>query len=79
MARALREAADASWRARRAAAAHEHHHDVVGARLLGEEFGVSGKRDPGVVDHALLHRGGHHGVVFARRQPASARSSTAST
>ena len=38
----------------------------VCARLLGKEFGVAGKGDAGVVDDALLHRRGDHGVVFAR-------------
>jgi hypothetical protein len=27
---------------------------------------VAGEHDAGVVDHALLHRRGHHGVVLAR-------------
>ena len=47
------------------AAADQHHHDRRAAGLLGEIFGVAGEGDAGVVDHALLHRRGHHGGELA--------------
>ena len=42
------------------AAADQHHDDLRRARMLGEIFGVAGEGDAGIVDHALLHRRGHH-------------------
>jgi hypothetical protein len=47
------------------AAAHEHHHHVDTARLLGEVFRVAGKRNSRVVDDALLHRRRDHRGIFA--------------
>ena len=48
------------------AAADEHHHHVRQSRARGEKFRVAGERDAGVVDHALVHRRGDHGVETAR-------------
>ena len=42
-------------------------------RALGEVFGVAGERDAGVVDHALLHRRGDHGVELAGEAAVDAR------
>jgi hypothetical protein len=44
------------------AAADQHHHRVLRARALGQELGVAGEGDAGVVDDALLQRRRHHRV-----------------
>jgi len=43
--------------------AHQHHHDTRHACALGQKLGVAGERNAGVVDHPLVHRCGHHGIV----------------
>ncbi len=42
------------------AAADEHHHHVVSPGARGEKFRVSGERDAGVVNDALVHGCGDH-------------------
>ena len=47
----------------------EHHDRAWAAVQFGEQLGVAGERDPGVVDDALVHRRGHepgHGAVATR-------------
>ena len=46
-------------------AADEHHHDSLCAAMLGQIFGVAGKRKTGIVDDALVHRRGDDGVIRA--------------
>src|SRR5450432_4574292 len=41
----------------------QHGNGATGAR--GEEFGVTGEGDAGVVDDALVHRRGNHGIELA--------------
>ena len=43
--------------------ARQHHHDAGGVGVLGQVLGMTAERHPGVIDHALLHRGGDDGVV----------------
>ena len=38
----------------------QHHHCKVHLTFLRQKFGVSGKRDAGVIDHALVHGRCHH-------------------
>ena len=38
---------------------------TCGARALGEILGMAGEHDARIVDHAFLHRRGHHGVELA--------------
>ncbi len=45
------------------AAAGEHHHDLAGAAVVGQVFGVAGEGKAGVVDDALVHRRGDDGVI----------------
>jgi hypothetical protein len=42
------------------AAADQHHHHLRCRGALGDEFGVAGKRNTGIIDHALVHRRRHH-------------------
>ena len=52
-------------RAAARARGHQHHHDVA-VRALREKFRVPGEGDPGIVDHALLHRRGDECGELAR-------------
>ena len=46
-------------------AADQHHHDLRCAGLLGQKFGVAGKRNTRIVDDALVHGGGRHAGELA--------------
>ncbi len=49
------------------AARGEHHDHLLGMGQLGEKFGMPGKRDPGLVDHAFVNRSGDHAGEVARQ------------
>ena len=46
-------------------ASGKHHHDLFSMSQVGEEFGVSRKRNTRFVDHAFMHRGGDHSCKVA--------------
>ncbi len=48
-------------------AAGQQHHRTLHAAALRQVFRVAGERDAGVVDDALLHRRGDHGVELGPR------------
>ena len=42
------------------AARGEHHHNLPGVGQVCEEFSVTGEWNPGLIDDALVYRGGNH-------------------